>query len=51
MSQTPRVKSKFYETAGGIDALLRKMAATAYYPDLFAWAFGSATISEPVSPV
>lgn len=35
------------ETAGGIDALLRKMAATAYYPDLFAWAFGSATISEP----
>ena len=33
--------------AGGIDALIRKMAATAYYPDLFAWAFGSATITEP----
>ncbi|WP_229796578.1 cytochrome-c peroxidase [Thermomonas carbonis] len=33
--------------AGGIDALTRKMAATAYYPDLFAWAFGNATISEP----
>jgi len=35
------------EHAGGIQALVRKMAATAYYPDLFAWAFGSATISEP----
>ena len=33
--------------AGGIDALIRKMSATAYYPDLFAWAFGSATITEP----
>jgi len=35
------------EAAGGIRALIRKMAATPYYPDLFAWAFGSATISEP----
>ena len=33
--------------AGGIQALTRKMAATTYYPDLFAWAFGSATITEP----
>lgn len=33
--------------AGGIDALTRKMAETAYYPDLFAWAFGSASITEP----
>lgn len=33
--------------AGGIEALIRKMAATTYYPDLFAWAFGSATITEP----
>ncbi len=33
--------------AGGIDALIRKMAATDYYPDLFAWAFGDATITEP----
>ena len=33
--------------AGGIDALIRKMTATAYYPDLFAWAFGNATITEP----
>ena len=32
--------------AGGMDDLIRKMGATAYYPDLFAWAFGSATISE-----
>ncbi len=35
------------ETAGGIDALIRKMSATPYYPDLFAWAFGNATITEP----
>ena len=34
-------------SAGGIEALIRKMAATDYYPDLFAWAFGSATITEP----
>lgn len=33
--------------AGDIDDLIVKMAATAYYPDLFAWAFGSATITEP----
>lgn len=33
--------------AGGIDALIRKMASTDYYPDLFAWAFDSPTISEP----
>lgn len=32
--------------AGGIHALTRKMAATAYYPDLFAWAFGSHKITE-----
>lgn len=33
--------------AGGFDALTRKMARTDYYPDLFAWAFGSSTITEP----
>ena len=33
--------------AGGFDALIRKMSATAYYPDLFAWAFGNSTIAEP----
>ena len=32
--------------AGGFDSLIRKMGATRYYPDLFAWAFGSATITE-----
>jgi len=32
--------------AGGFDALIRKMNATRYYPDLFAWAFGSRTITE-----
>ncbi|MBC9031203.1 c-type cytochrome [Sphingomonas sp. JC676] len=33
--------------AGGFDALTRKMGATTYYPDLFAWAFGSPIITEP----
>jgi cytochrome c peroxidase len=32
--------------AGGIDDLIRKMAATSYYPDLFAWAFDGAGITE-----
>lgn len=32
---------------GGIDALIRKMSATDDYPALFAWAFGSPTITEP----
>lgn len=32
--------------AGGIPALLTKMGATTYYPDLFAWAFGTSTITE-----
>jgi cytochrome c peroxidase len=30
----------------GFDALIRKMNATSYYPELFAWAFGSSTITE-----
>lgn len=29
-----------------LDALMRKMSASDYYPDLFAWAFGSRTITE-----
>lgn len=33
--------------AGDFDSLIRKMDATSYYPDLFAWAFGSSTITEP----
>jgi cytochrome c peroxidase len=33
--------------AGGFDALIRKMGKTTYYPDLFAWAFGSSAITEP----
>ena len=32
--------------AGGIPALITKMTATSYYPDLFTFAFGSATITE-----
>ncbi|MEA3018215.1 MAG: cytochrome c peroxidase [Sphingomonadales bacterium] len=31
---------------GGIAGLMRKMGATTYYPDLFAWAFGSRAITE-----
>ena len=33
--------------AGSFDDLLRKLGATRYYPDLFAWAFGSPAITEP----
>jgi cytochrome c peroxidase len=33
--------------AGGFDDLTRKMDGTAYYPELFAWAFGSSEITEP----
>ena len=33
--------------AGDIDDLIRKLSATPYYADLFAWAFGSSTITEP----
>jgi cytochrome c peroxidase len=33
--------------AGGFDALIRKMEATGYYPELFAWAFGSPAVTEP----
>lgn len=33
--------------AGDIDDLIRKMGATTYYPDLFAWAFGDPAITEP----
>jgi cytochrome c peroxidase len=33
--------------AGGFPALTVKMARTDYYPDLFAWAFGDAAITEP----
>lgn len=35
------------ENMGGIEGLIRKMSATRDYPELFAWAFGSATITEP----
>lgn len=33
--------------AGTIDDLIRKLGRTPYYPELFAWAYGDATISEP----
>lgn len=32
--------------AGGFDALLAKMRASDYYPDLFGWAFGDGSITE-----
>lgn len=33
--------------AGGFDDLIRKMDGIAYYPELFAWAYGSPAITEP----
>lgn len=33
--------------AGDVGDLTRKMGATAYYPELFTWAYGSAEITEP----
>ena len=33
--------------AGDFDDLIRKLGATSYYPELFAWAFGTPTITEP----
>lgn len=33
--------------AGDMDDLIAKLGATGYYPDLFAWAFDSPTITEP----
>lgn len=33
--------------AGDYGSLIRKMGATPYYPDLFAWAFGNPAITEP----
>ena len=33
-------------TAGGVPALITKMNASSYYPDLFAFAFGNSVISE-----
>lgn len=40
------VEMGFTAAAGGIPALIAKMNATTYYPDLFTFAFGDATISE-----
>ena len=33
--------------AGNMDDLIGKMRETLYYPDLFAWAYGSSQITEP----
>ncbi len=40
------VEMGFDATHGGINALLTKLAASTYYPDLFTFAFGNATITE-----
>lgn len=40
------VEMGFTAAAGGIPTLIAKMNATSYYPDLFTFAFGDATISE-----
>jgi cytochrome c peroxidase len=44
---TTAVEMGFSAPAGTIDDLIRKMGATAYYPDLFEWAFGSPAITVP----
>lgn len=41
------VEMGFDEAAGGIAALLAKMAALPYYPELFRFAFGDPAIDEP----
>jgi cytochrome c peroxidase len=40
------VEMGFDSAHGGISALLTKMAASTYYPELFTFAFGNATITE-----
>ena len=40
------VEMGFDATNGGINALLTKLAASTYYPDLFTLAFGNAAITE-----
>jgi cytochrome c peroxidase len=40
------VEMGFVPSVGGIPALISKLSATAYYPDLFAFAFGDASITE-----
>ncbi len=43
---THPIEMGFDSTHGGISALLTKMAASTYYPDLFTLAFGNAAITE-----
>lgn len=43
---THPVEMGFDATNGGINALLTKLAASTYYPDLFTLAFGNAAITE-----
>jgi cytochrome c peroxidase len=40
------IEMGFTSANGGIAALVAKLSATAYYPDLFTYAFGDSTISE-----
>ena len=40
------IEMGFVAGVGGIPALIAKMNASAYYPDLFTFAFGDATITE-----
>ena len=40
------IEMGFTAAAGGIPALITKLNASAYYPDLFSFAFGDATITE-----
>jgi cytochrome c peroxidase len=43
---TDAIEMGWTPAAGGIPALITKMSATSYYPELFTFAFGSATITE-----
>jgi cytochrome c peroxidase len=43
---TDAIEMGWTPAAGGIAALITKMAATSYYPELFTFAFGDAAITE-----
>jgi cytochrome c peroxidase len=43
---TDTIEMGWTPAAGGIAALITKMAATSYYPELFTFAFGDAAITE-----
>lgn len=40
------IEMGFHGGQGGLQALLTKLAASSYYPELFKWAYGDASITE-----